>query len=133
MQLPQLLREKQKWFEETGGLHAAGIFRLSSNGGENAIETLAVFEDIGRHNATDKAIGFGLQNQWLPPRSEPGVLVLSVSGRASSKSRAKLVARIPIVSCGVGGFEFGRRAFARQQPNADWFYARRKSDDLLRV
>jgi FdhD protein len=97
LRLPQLLRAKQKWFDETGGLHAAGIFRVH----ENDVETLAVFEDIGRHNATDKAIGFGLQNHWLPPRAEPGVLVLLVSGRASFEIVQKaLVARIPIV-CAV--------------------------------
>jgi FdhD protein len=97
LRLPQLLRAKQKWFDETGGLHAAGIFRVH----ENDIETLAVFEDIGRHNATDKAIGFGLLNHWLPPRAEPGVLVLLVSGRASFEIVQKaLVARIPIV-CAV--------------------------------
>jgi FdhD protein len=97
LQLPQLLRERQKHFEVTGGLHAAGIFRVR----ENEIETLAVFEDIGRHNATDKAIGFGLQNGWLPAGGEAGVLALLVSGRASFEIVQKaLVARLPIV-CAV--------------------------------
>lgn len=97
LQLPQLLRARQKLFDETGGLHAAGIFRLQ----ENEIETLAVFEDIGRHNATDKAIGFGLQNGWLPANEQGGVLALLVSGRASFEIVQKaLVARIPVV-CSV--------------------------------
>jgi len=85
------MRERQSLFERTGGLHAAGIF--SSNG-----ECLALYEDIGRHNATDKAIGFGLQNGWLPwTKSEACVLL--VSGRASFEIVQKaLVARIPIVA-----------------------------------
>jgi len=97
LQLPQLLRARQKLFDETGGLHAAGIFRLC----ENEVETLAVYEDIGRHNATDKAIGFGLENGWLPAEEQGGVLALLVSGRASFEIVQKaLVARIPIV-CSV--------------------------------
>ncbi len=44
------LRERQPTFDETGGLHAAGVFRLDG-------EPLAVREDVGRHNAVDKAIG----------------------------------------------------------------------------
>lgn len=97
LQLPHLLRERQQLFSRTGGLHAAGIFRLF----ENEIETLAVFEDIGRHNATDKAIGFGLENGWLPAREEAGLLALLVSGRASFEIVQKtLVARIPIL-CSV--------------------------------
>jgi FdhD protein len=97
-QLPELLQAKQALFEKTGGLHAAGIFRIH----KNKIETLAVFEDIGRHNATDKAIGFGLENGWLPAAANAsGVLALLVSGRASFEIVQKaLVARIPIL-CSV--------------------------------
>ena len=95
LQLPDLLRDRQKLFDKTGGLHAAGIFRLH----EDKIETLAVFEDIGRHNATDKAIGYGLQEGWLT--STEGTLALLVSGRASFEIVQKaLVARIPVV-CAV--------------------------------
>lgn len=85
------MRQRQSLFERTGGLHAAGIF--TSDG-----ECLALYEDIGRHNATDKAIGFGLENGWLPwKKSEACVLV--VSGRASFEIVQKaLVARIPIVA-----------------------------------
>jgi len=97
LQLPHLLRKQQKVFEETGGLHAAGIFRIH----QNSIETLAIFEDIGRHNATDKAIGFGLEKGWIPAKYDNGVLALLVSGRASFEIVQKaLVARIPIV-CAV--------------------------------
>src|SRR5690606_1321367 len=97
LELPHLLRARQELFEKTGGLHAAGIFRLL----EGHIETLAVFEDIGRHNATDKAIGFGLQQGWLLQELSEGTLVLLVSGRASFEIVQKaLVARIPVV-CSV--------------------------------
>jgi len=89
--LTHKLRAAQKMFEATGGTHAAGIF--DSRG-----EALAMFEDIGRHNATDKAIGFGLQSGFLPhSKNEP--LILLVSGRASFEIVQKaLVARISIVA-----------------------------------
>jgi FdhD protein len=89
--LPDLMRARQPLFEKSGGLHAAGIFNAQG-------EVLAVFEDIGRHNATDKAIGFGLEAGWLPwNHQEPGILL--VSGRASFEIVQKaLVARIPIVA-----------------------------------
>jgi FdhD protein len=95
LELPHLMREQQALFHQTGGLHAAGIFDGSG-------QCLALFEDIGRHNATDKAIGRGLEAGWLPHSStmaEP--LVLLVSGRASFEIVQKaLVARSPIV-CSV--------------------------------
>ncbi len=72
--LPSQMRVRQTLFERTGGLHAAAIFSGSG-------ELLACFEDIGRHNATDKAVGFCLQNGALPSRGDD--LILLVSGRAS--------------------------------------------------
>ncbi len=69
--LTQALRAHQPTFDETGGLHAAGIF---DPGGT----VLAVREDVGRHNATDKAIGAAARLQWTLP---PALLV--VSGRQS--------------------------------------------------
>ncbi len=69
--LTERLRERQPTFDETGGLHAAGVFRLDG-------EPLAVREDVGRHNAVDKAIGAAAQKAWpLPP------CLLVVSGRQS--------------------------------------------------
>jgi len=94
LSLPALLREHQPLFAQTGGLHAVGLF--SAQG-----ECFCVFEDIGRHNATDKAIGFGVAQGWLPWRKPAEPLVLLVSGRASFEITQKaLVARIPIV-CAV--------------------------------
>lgn len=95
LSLPALLRARQPLFARTGGLHAVGLF--GANG-----ECLCVFEDIGRHNATDKAIGWGVAQGLLPWHAEGGEpLTLLVSGRASFEITQKaLVARIPIV-CAV--------------------------------
>ena len=59
--LTDSLRPHQRTFDETGGLHAAGLFDLSG-------EVLVVREDVGRHNAVDKVIGAVAQQHWpLPP------------------------------------------------------------------
>ncbi len=93
LSLPHTLRRHQSLFRQTGGLHAVGLFEASGN-------CLCVFEDIGRHNATDKAIGFGVEQGWLPwSNTQP--LTLLVSGRASFEITQKaLMARIPVV-CAV--------------------------------
>jgi FdhD protein len=71
VELTTRLRARQPTFDATGGLHAAGVY--ATDGVE-----LAVREDVGRHNAVDKAIGAAAQQQWpLPP------CVLVVSGRQS--------------------------------------------------
>ncbi|MFC9436508.1 formate dehydrogenase accessory sulfurtransferase FdhD [Nocardia sp. NPDC057030] len=70
--MPDTLRSKQFLFEATGGLHAAGLFGTDGT-------VLAVREDIGRHNAVDKVIGWALRQNLVPARD----LVLIVSGRAS--------------------------------------------------
>jgi len=90
--LPHLLQEKQRLFKHTGGIHAAGIFSLEG-------ELLCVREDIGRHNAVDKAIGhFVLKNQ-VPLINK----ILVVSGRAGFELVQKaLKAKIPtMVSVGA--------------------------------
>jgi FdhD protein len=93
LRLPPILRSRQPLFERTGGLHAVGLFTAQG-------ECLCVYEDIGRHNATDKAIGHGVAAGWLPWQSEEP-LILLVSGRASFEITQKaLMARIPIV-CAV--------------------------------
>ena len=87
--LPDKMRAQQLIFSQTGGLHAAAIFDSSG-------ELLACYEDIGRHNATDKAIGFGLCQGWMPATKD---LILLVSGRVSFEIVQKaLRARIATVA-----------------------------------
>ena len=86
--LPDKLREAQSNFARTGGIHAAGIFDFAGN-------ALIVREDIGRHNAVDKAIGRAFLDKLLPL----GRHVLVVSGRSSLEIVQKaLAAGIPIVA-----------------------------------
>jgi FdhD protein len=85
--LPDTLRHAQAAFEETGGLHAAGLFDASG-----ALEV--IFEDVGRHNAVDKVVGRMLLEDRLPlDRS-----ILFVSGRTSYEIVQKaLLAGVPLV------------------------------------
>lgn len=88
LSLPERLRHSQGNFARTGGIHAAGIFDIKG-------EALVVREDIGRHNAVDKAIGRAFLNGLLPLDRH----VLVVSGRASFEIVQKaLAAGIPIVA-----------------------------------
>ncbi len=72
LQLPERLREAQAIFQQTGGLHASGVFRA-----DQSLECLC--EDVGRHNALDKVLGRGLATGNLPWTNR----ILVVSGRAS--------------------------------------------------
>jgi len=86
--LPDLLRVAQRAFDETGGLHAAGLF--APNG-----ELIAIREDVGRHNALDKLVG----SQVLAGALPLGDRILMVSGRVSFEIVQKAaVAGIPIVA-----------------------------------
>lgn len=87
--LPDRLREHQQVFEKTGGLHAAALLDIDSG------EILAVREDVGRHNAVDKVVGWAVLNDRLPLSRT----VLQVSGRASFELVQKAsMAGIPILS-----------------------------------
>ncbi|MCC6681672.1 MAG: formate dehydrogenase accessory sulfurtransferase FdhD [Phycisphaeraceae bacterium] len=86
--LPAIMRSTQALFDRTGGLHAAAVFDLDGR-------LLMMREDIGRHNAVDKVLGYALLNDLLPL----GRHVLMVSGRASFEIMQKALAgRVPIVS-----------------------------------
>jgi FdhD protein len=86
--LPDRLRQSQRVFDETGGLHAAGLFTR-----DGRLETSA--EDVGRHNAVDKVIGRLLMADRLPLSDA----LLCVSGRTSFEIVQKaLFAGIPIVA-----------------------------------
>jgi FdhD protein len=86
--LPRRLRDAQAVFQRTGGLHAAGLFRTDG-------ELVCLREDIGRHNAVDKVIGWAATQDHLPLTGH----VLVVSGRIAFEIAQKaLVARIPIVA-----------------------------------
>ena len=87
LSLPEKLRKAQSDFARTGGIHAAGIFGVDG-------ELKIVREDIGRHNAMDKAIGRAFLDKLLPLDRH----VLMVSGRASFEIVQKaLAAGIPMV------------------------------------
>jgi FdhD protein len=87
-ELPDRLRQVQKAFDRTGGLHAAGLFTAAG-------DLTCVREDVGRHNAVDKVVGWALRDGRLPLAGH----VLLVSGRASFELVQKAsMAGVPVLA-----------------------------------
>jgi FdhD protein len=85
---PMLLREQQRAFAKTGGVHAAGLLSLDGT-------MQCVREDVGRHNAVDKVVGWAIRQERLPLADT----ILVVSGRASYELTQKAVlAGIPMLA-----------------------------------
>ena len=86
--LPDKLRAAQSTFDQTGGLHASGLFDIEGN-------LLVLREDVGRHNALDKVLGFALRECLLPLDR----CLLMVSGRVSFELMQKALAGgIPLIA-----------------------------------
>jgi FdhD protein len=88
--LPEKLREAQGLFDATGGLHAAALFDKEGN-------LLALREDVGRHNATDKLVGWALLEGRLPLSDH----IVMVSGRSSFEIMQKCLAAGAPVVCAI--------------------------------
>jgi FdhD protein len=88
LQLPQRMREQQITFNQTGGLHAAALF-------DSPGKLLVLREDVGRHNAVDKVLGYALLHDLLPLDRH----ILLVSGRASFEIVQKCLAgRVGVIA-----------------------------------
>ena len=87
VRLPDLMKAAQPVFQQTGGCHASGLF-------DRDAELLCLREDVGRHNALDKVVGWALMNRLIPLFD----YVLLVSGRASFELMQKAsIGGIPLL------------------------------------
>ena len=110
-ELPDIMRDQQPLFATTGGIHAAGLFEFGAGSGTGATSgtsasasatspatkptLLTVAEDVGRHNAVDKVLGWAMREDLLPLSS----CVLQVSSRASFELVQKAaMAGVPVLS-----------------------------------
>jgi len=91
MKSPSILRENQSEFSKTGGIHASGLFSDEGN-------VIAIKEDVGRHNALDKLIGFILKKKLLNPSTQ----FLTCSGRLNFELVQKALMSNIGVLIGVG-------------------------------
>ena len=91
MKSPTTLRENQSEFSKTGGIHASGLFSDKGN-------VIAIKEDVGRHNALDKLIGYVLEKKLLNPANQ----FLTCSGRLNFELVQKALMSNIGVLIGVG-------------------------------
>jgi FdhD protein len=86
--LPDRMQSAQRVFQLTGGCHASGLFDIDGN-------LLCLREDVGRHNALDKVVGWALRNRYIPLYDH----VVLVSGRASFELMQKAsIGGIPLLA-----------------------------------
>lgn len=106
--MPALMREAQAVFSATGGLHAAALFEFDTGGGEGSdrsahdapdqnVRLVVLREDVGRHNAVDKVIGYELLRGMLPLQHN----AMMVSGRLSFEIVQKAAAASIAILCAV--------------------------------
>ncbi len=94
LKLPAMMGEAQAAFAETGGIHACALFALA-DGGAPGVELVILREDVGRHNAVDKVVGYALMHRMVPLSAS----IMMVSGRLSFEIVQKAAsAGIPILA-----------------------------------